>query len=98
MLRHPELCNVAAQELEELRSLKPSGRVPFRAGLVGRGRDSTFASGGDKSVSLACDPVGQPFVVMTAGHRRRKPVHGYQAHLATDQEGGLIPDTLVRAF
>lgn len=25
-----------------------------------------------------------------AGHRRRKPVHGYKAHMATDQEAGLI--------
>jgi transposase, IS5 family len=25
-----------------------------------------------------------------AGHRRRKPVHGYKAHIATDEEGGLI--------
>lgn len=25
-----------------------------------------------------------------AGHRRRKPVHGYKAHLATDQDAGLI--------
>jgi transposase, IS5 family len=25
-----------------------------------------------------------------AGHRHRKPVHGYKAHIATDQEGGLI--------
>jgi IS5 family transposase len=25
-----------------------------------------------------------------AGHRRRKPVHGYKAHVATDQEAGLI--------
>jgi len=25
-----------------------------------------------------------------AGHRRRKPVHGYEAHVATDQEAGLI--------
>lgn len=25
-----------------------------------------------------------------AGHRRRKPVHGYKAHIATDQEAGLI--------
>jgi IS5 family transposase len=24
------------------------------------------------------------------GHRRRKPVHGYKAHVATDQEAGLI--------
>ena len=25
-----------------------------------------------------------------AGHRSRKPVHGYKAHVATDEEGGLI--------
>lgn len=25
-----------------------------------------------------------------AGHRRRKPVHGYKAHIATDQEAGLV--------
>jgi transposase, IS5 family len=25
-----------------------------------------------------------------AGHRRRKPMHGYKAHVATDQEAGLI--------
>ena len=25
-----------------------------------------------------------------AGHRRKKPVHGYKAHVATDQEAGLI--------
>ena len=25
-----------------------------------------------------------------AGHRRRKPVHGYKAHVATDQDAGLI--------
>ena len=25
-----------------------------------------------------------------AGHRRRKPVHGYKAHVATDQGAGLI--------
>jgi IS5 family transposase len=25
-----------------------------------------------------------------ASHRRRKPVHGYKAHIATDQEAGLI--------
>ena len=24
------------------------------------------------------------------GHRRRKPVHGYKAHVATDQDAGLI--------
>jgi IS5 family transposase len=25
-----------------------------------------------------------------AGHRRRKPVHGYKAHIATDEDAGLI--------
>jgi transposase, IS5 family len=25
-----------------------------------------------------------------AGHRRRKPVHGYKAHVATDQDAALI--------
>src|SRR5947209_20478508 len=25
-----------------------------------------------------------------AGHRSRKPVHGYKAHIATDKQGGLI--------
>jgi IS5 family transposase len=25
-----------------------------------------------------------------AGHRRRRPVHGYKAHVATDQDAGLI--------
>lgn len=25
-----------------------------------------------------------------AGHRRRKPIHGYKAHVATDQDAGLI--------
>jgi transposase, IS5 family len=25
-----------------------------------------------------------------AGHRSRKPVHGYKAHVATDEAGGLI--------
>lgn len=24
-----------------------------------------------------------------AGHRRRKPVHGYKAHVATDESAGL---------
>jgi hypothetical protein len=27
-----------------------------------------------------------------AGHRRRKPVHVYKAHVATDQEAGVICD------
>ena len=37
------------------------------------------------SASIRCDDEAR-----WAGHRRRKPVHGYKAHLATDQEAGLI--------
>ena len=34
--------------------------------------------------------IGQDGEARWAGHRRRKPVHGYKAHVATDQESGLI--------
>jgi IS5 family transposase len=37
------------------------------------------------SASIRCDREAR-----WAGHRRRKPVHGYKAHVATDQEAGLI--------
>ena len=37
------------------------------------------------SASIRCDDEAR-----WAGHRRRKPVHGYKAHVATDQEAGLI--------
>ena len=37
------------------------------------------------SASVRCDAEAQ-----WAGHRRRKPVHGYKAHVATDQDAGLI--------
>ena len=37
------------------------------------------------SASIRCDREAR-----WAGHRRRKPTHGYKAHLATDQEAGLI--------
>jgi IS5 family transposase len=37
------------------------------------------------SASIRCDAEAR-----WAGHRRRKPVHGYKAHVATDQEAGLI--------
>jgi len=37
------------------------------------------------SASIKCDGEAK-----WAGHRRRKPVHGYKAHVATDQEAGLI--------
>jgi IS5 family transposase len=38
-----------------------------------------------ESASIQHDPEAR-----WAGHRRRKPVHGYKAHVATDQEAGLI--------
>ena len=34
--------------------------------------------------------IGRDADARWAGHRRRKPVHGYRAHVATDQEAGLI--------
>jgi transposase, IS5 family len=34
--------------------------------------------------------VGGDAEARWAGHRRRKPVHGYKAHVTTDQEAGLI--------
>jgi transposase, IS5 family len=37
------------------------------------------------SASIKCDGEAR-----WAGHRRRKPVHGYKAHVATDQDAGLI--------
>lgn len=37
------------------------------------------------SASIRCDREAR-----WAGHRRRKPVHGTKAHVATDQEAGLI--------
>lgn len=37
------------------------------------------------SASIRCDREAR-----WAGHRRRKPTHGYKAHMATDQEAGLI--------
>jgi transposase, IS5 family len=37
------------------------------------------------SASIRCDGEAR-----WAGHRRRKPVHGYKAHVATDESGALI--------
>ena len=37
------------------------------------------------SASIQHDPEAK-----WAGHRRHKPVHGYKAHVATDQDAGLI--------
>ena len=34
--------------------------------------------------------VGHDGEARWAGHRRRKPIHGYKAHVATGQEAGLI--------
>lgn len=37
------------------------------------------------SASIRCDGEAR-----WAGHRHRKPVHGYKAHVATDEAGGLV--------
>lgn len=37
------------------------------------------------SASIRCDAEAR-----WAGHRRRKPVHGYKAHVATDEGAGLV--------
>ena len=44
------------------------------------------------SASIRCDGEGR-----WAGHRRHKPVHGYEAHVATDQEAGLVRGVAVTA-
>ena len=80
--------------------------VRFRAELVGRGLDRALfdvmtrqlAAKGVAvrtgtlvdatliaSASIRCDGEAR-----WAGHRHRKPVHGYKAHVATDEAGGLI--------
>src|SRR3954470_20227825 len=42
------------------------------------------------SASIRCDRGSTHASNRWAGHRRRKPVHGYKAHVATDHEASLI--------
>jgi IS5 family transposase len=95
-------CGFAAHE----RTPERTAFVRFRAELVRRGLDRTLFEAVTHqldqrgvvvrtgtlvdatlipSASLRCDGEAR-----WAGHRRRKPVHGYKAHVATDQEAGLI--------
>ena len=95
-------CGFAAQEPTPERT----AFVRFRAELVRRGLDRTLFEAVTRqldvrgvmvrtgtlvdatllpSASIQHDPEAR-----WAGHRRRKPVHGYKAHVATDQDAVLI--------
>ncbi|MBP0447683.1 IS5 family transposase [Roseomonas sp. SSH11] len=95
-------CGFAAQEPTPERT----AFVRFRAALLRRGLDRALFEAVTRqldargvvvrtgtlvdatllpSASIRCDGEAR-----WAGHRRRKPVHGYKAHVATDQEAGLI--------
>jgi transposase, IS5 family len=80
--------------------------VRFRAELVRRGLDRTLfevVTGQleAKGVAVQTGTLGDATLIGSAsirqddearwaGHRSRKPVHGYKAHVATDEQGGLI--------
>ena len=95
-------CGFAAQEPTPERT----AFVRFRAELVRRGLDRTLfeavtrrldARGVVVRTGTLVDATLVPSASIDgdaearwAGHRRRQPVHGYKAHVATDQEAGLI--------
>jgi transposase, IS5 family len=80
--------------------------VRFRGELVGRGLDRALfevitrqldARGVVVRTGTLVDAtligsasIGHDDEARWAGHRRRKPVHGYKAHVATDQDAALI--------
>jgi IS5 family transposase len=80
--------------------------VRFRAELVGRGLDRPLFEAVTRQLDvrgvvvrtgtlvdatlIASASVQRDDEAKWAGHRRRKPVHGYKAHVATDQDAGLI--------
>jgi transposase, IS5 family len=80
--------------------------VRFRAELVRRGLDRALFEAVTRQLEAKGVAVGTGTLVDAtlipsasirhddearwAGHRSRKPVHGYKAHVATDEEGGLI--------
>ena len=39
---------------------------------------------------IPSDSIGGDGEARWAGHRRRKPTHGYKAHVATDEGAGLV--------
>jgi IS5 family transposase len=80
--------------------------VRFRAELVRRGLDRALFEAVTRQLDargvvvrtgtlvdatlIASASISRDGQARWAGHRRRKPVHGYKAHVATDQEAGLI--------
>ena len=80
--------------------------VRFRAELVRRGLDRALFEAVTRQLEakgvvvrtgtlvdatlIASASIRQDHEARWAGHRRRKPVHGYKAHVATDEQGGLI--------
>lgn len=80
--------------------------VRFRAELVRRGLDRALFEAVTRQLErrgvavrtgtlvdatlIPSASIRQDSEARWAGHRRRKPVHGYKAHIATDQEAGLI--------
>jgi IS5 family transposase len=80
--------------------------VRFRAELVRRGLDRALFEAITRQLDargvvvrtgtlvdatvIASASISRDDEARWAGHRRRKPVHGYKAHVATDQEAGLI--------
>jgi IS5 family transposase len=80
--------------------------VRFRAELVARGLDrvlfvATTRQLAAKGVAVRTGTLVDATLIASAsihrdgeakwaGHRRRKPVHGYKAHVATDEAAGLV--------
>lgn len=80
--------------------------VRFRAELVRRGLDRTLFEAVTRQLDahgvvvrtgtlvdatlIPSASIRRDTEARWAGHRRRKPMHGYKAHVATDQEAGLI--------
>lgn len=95
-------CGFAAHEATPERT----AFVRFRAELVRHGLDRALFDAVTRQLDargvvvrtgtlvdatvIASASVSRDDQAKWAGHRRRKPVHGYKAHVATDQEAGLI--------
>jgi IS5 family transposase len=95
-------CGFAAHE----RTPERTAFVRFRAELVRRGLDRALFGAITRQLDrrglvvrtgtlvdatlIPSASVRQDGGARWAGHRRREPVHGYKAHVATDQEAGLI--------
>lgn len=95
-------CGFAADEATPERT----AFVRFRAELVRRGLDRRLFEAITRQLDahgivvrtgtlvdatlIASASIKRDSEARWAGHRRRKPVHGYKAHVATDQDAGLI--------